>query len=114
VASIVIGLVVQSDMAREYLPLAILLIVLGIYGAITSEKLYERHQFHFERARVFRHKMLDLHPVTSLSEQRQEAGIKHTSKFPRLSKIHLHHLWLILHIGISLVGIILSLLIWLG
>ena len=114
VASILIGLVVQSELTREYLPLSAFLIVLGIYGAITSEKLYERHQFHFERARVFRHKMIDLHPVTRLTEERQEAGIKHALKFPRLSKTHLHHLWLILHIGISTVGIILSILIWFG
>lgn len=111
IASAIIGFTVQFGVVREVLPLTILLIVLGVFGAIASEKLYERHQFHFERARVFRNQLMDLHPATQLSNQREEVSVRHAKIFPLLSKLHVHHLWLTLHMGISLAGVLLTVII---
>jgi hypothetical protein len=108
ITSAVLGLFSQRGLVLEMLPLAIFLIVLGIYGAITSQKYYERHQFHIERTRAWRKRLEELTPKSQINKLREEANAKHSKKFKQLEKIHLHSLWLFLHVTITLMGIILS------
>ena len=108
IASAALGLLSQKGLAIEMLPVTIFLIVLGVYGALTSQKYYERHQFHIERARAWRKRLEELHPKSQINKVREEAIAKHSKKFKRLEKIHLHTLWLYLHMVITLMGIVLS------
>lgn len=111
VASAVIALIVQKGLTKDTIPLSIFLIVLGIYGGIASEKLYERHQMHIERGRAYRDEICELRPNAPIQTARNQADIKHKSKFPKLSKIRLHYLWLTLHVLITLTGLILCVMI---
>lgn len=46
IASALTGLIAQQKLARETLPVAILIMILGIYGAITVAKYHERAEYH--------------------------------------------------------------------
>jgi hypothetical protein len=111
IASIIIGLISNRGLAYEVLPLTMLLILLGIVGAIASEKLYERHQYHSGRASAYGKRIRDLHPDATLDEYRKKAEETHNAQFSKPHKMRLHHLWLILHLSIALAGVILSILI---
>ncbi len=114
ITSAALGLLSQMGLSIEMLPVTIFLVILGIYGAFASQKYYERHQFHIERARAWRKRLEELHPKSQITKVREEANKKHSQKFKRLEKIHLHTLWFFLHLAITLMGIVLSGLIILG
>jgi hypothetical protein len=44
IASAIIGLIVQQGLSVEILPVSLLLIVLGVYGALSCDNYYERIQ----------------------------------------------------------------------
>jgi hypothetical protein len=108
VASAILGFIAQNGLTSNTLPLTVLLTTLGIYGAIASEKLYERHQFHSARAWSWRERIDQLHPDAQLLKRKEEAVAKHSKKFPLMSKIRLHYLWFTFHGAIALIGIILT------
>ena len=107
---VALGFISEKGLSTDILPVTIALIALGIFGALASEKLYERNQFHIQRARFLRRKVYELRAEAKIDEVRSKAREVHNKEFPRLSKIRLHHVWLVLHIAISLIGIILT--IW--
>lgn len=111
IASVIIGILSNRGLSIEILPLAVLLIIIGVFGAIASEKLYERHQYHSGRASAYGKRIRDLHPDAALDEYRRLAEQRQKDQFPRLSRIHLHHVWLMLHIAIVLTGIVLTTII---
>ena len=88
------------------IPLAVFLVVLGLYGATTSMKLYERWHFHMSRARYWRKKIDELDPDAQLIKLKEQADAKHKSKYPRLGRLPLNWLWLALHISIASLGIV--------
>jgi hypothetical protein len=84
------------------LPLAGFLIFLGLYGAVTSEKLYERWQFTRHRSRYWRKRIDELKPEAQLLKLQDEADKEYKHKF---QKIRLHWLWVCLHLSIAAIGI---------
>lgn len=107
VASIIHGILTQTGFTKSALPLTILLMLLGIYGIVTTAKLYERHQFHIQRARKIRLRLDELHPDAHMRKILDEANEEHRSTYPFLSqKIRLHVMWLALHSLIATLGII--------
>lgn len=111
IASAAVGIIAQKALTIDMLPLSFLLIGLGIYGAIASEKFYERHQFHIGRSTFYRKEFTKLHPDIQLDECRQEALDEHLKNFPKLYKVRLHYIWLTLHLSISIIGIVLTAMI---
>jgi hypothetical protein len=111
ITSAILGLISQSGLSINALPLTFFLVVLGLYGALSSQKLYERHRHFGDRMRLWRNKLADLNPDLEIKETLKAADIAHTAKFRRIEKIRLYYLWLVLHFTIALVGIILSLII---
>ncbi|HAL44673.1 MAG: hypothetical protein A2Y12_00305 [Planctomycetes bacterium GWF2_42_9] len=83
------------------LPLGAILVFLGLYGAITSEKLYERWQFTRNRSRYWRKRIDELMPNTRLLELQNQADKEYSH---HLQHIRLHWLWVSLHLTVSLVG----------
>jgi len=82
------------------LPLGGFLIFLGLYGAVTSEKLYERWQFTRNRSRYWRKRIDELKPETRLLELQNQADREYSH---RLQNIRLHWLWVCFHLTISLI-----------
>ncbi|MGA9348400.1 MAG: hypothetical protein WBW48_06285 [Anaerolineae bacterium] len=111
IASAVLVIIVQKGLNADSLPLAILLIPLGLYGALTSAKLYERGEFHINITKFWRKQIAELCPDVQLLQLREMAKSDHAAKFRVLTKVRLHDLWLGLHIGIVLVGVVLTLAI---
>jgi hypothetical protein len=108
IASAVLGLLTQFGLSRDSLPLTLLLIVLGIFGGIASEKLYERSKLHMELAWAWRRRLYELHPSIQVEKLVDEAIEINRKRFPRLMNIHLHHVWLTLDLFIALAGITLT------
>lgn len=110
IASAILGFIVQKGLSIEILPITILLIVLGVYGAVTSEKFHERIQLSINRALVFRNRIDELHPDSKLVQLNNEFETQHKKRFPRLSKIRLHYFWVYMHLAFSLGGLILTII----
>jgi uncharacterized membrane protein YeaQ/YmgE (transglycosylase-associated protein family) len=110
IASAVVGVIAQKGVSKGMLPLSILLIVLGLFGAMVPRKLYERHQFHIHRLQNWRKRITELHPDSFLEELKNEAVATHKKEFPISSRLRLNYLWVILHLLIAFAGSILTVL----
>lgn len=111
ISAAVLGLISQKGLTPELLPLTLLIIALGIYGVVVTQKLYERHHFCVDRARFWRKRIDELHPNALIEKTKSDSDAFHLTKFPRLEKLKLHHLWNILHLAIALTGLVLSIII---
>jgi hypothetical protein len=111
IASAVFGFLTQYGLTRNALPLTVLLIVLGIFGGIASEKLYERSKLHMELAWAWRRRIYELHPDIQLDRLTGEAEEAHRKRFPRLFGLRLHLVWVALQLSIAVAGIILTIIV---
>ena len=104
------GFVVQQKFAAVTLPVAILIIGIGLYGAVSSAKYHERAQYHLVQARALPKTLKDM---GALADDRhiEEFRKAHYRAYPRLSGIHLHWLWTGLHLAISIYGLAFLLII---
>lgn len=111
VTSALTGLAVQQRLQPYTLPLALMVVGIGLYGAVTVAKYHERAAYHQGQARALTRVMKDLGALpldeTLLDEYRQS----HYSQYPRLRHIRLHALWTGLHLAIAGIGLALSILI---
>ena len=105
ISSVVVGYIAQQKLDFTLIPISVLMIFLGIYGIIFTSKLYERHQFAQSRIDHWTKQIDKLQPKSNLLKLRAVADKEHTAQFPRMSKIKLNRLWMILHAFIMLVGI---------
>jgi hypothetical protein len=108
VASAILGFVSQNGLVPTTLPLTVLLIAIGLYGAVASEKLYERFRFHANRSSYLRKQIDKLNPKASCLKIFNEADDTHRKEYPVLLKIRVHMIWLWLHIAIAVAGIVLT------
>ena len=110
VAAAVVGIVTfdKTIAAPTDLPLALLLVALGAFGAGFSMKHYERFNLHMERARRHRDALDALLKGQPLRRLKNEADLTHNGKFPRLHKWRLHYWWLALNLIVAIVGVALS------
>jgi len=112
VASIVVGLIPQSGgLGKQTLPVAILLTALGLYGALVSQKLYERHRFHYGRARFHRRKLNELLPAAEINKSMDAAENEHKKQYKWLYRVSFNRLWMSLYITIAIAGVILTVFI---
>jgi hypothetical protein len=109
VASAIVALI-TFDKAILFLdlPLALLLVLFGVFGAAFSAKHYERASMHTERARHYRDAVDLLLGGTKLKDLKAAADAIHNKTFRRLHRMRLHKFWIGLYIFIALSGIILS------
>ncbi len=108
VASVAVGFVVQQKLNVYMLPIAILVIILGVYGAVAGSKLFERTQACVGFANAYFSRLNELYPDIGLDQLHKKARAEHKIKFPIMNRIHLHQLWFVLNIVISLIGAILA------
>ena len=104
------GFIVQQHFATRTLVVAVLIVGVGIYGALTSAKYHERAVYHLGQARALTRTLEELGALPGnerLSQFREE----HYRAYPRLHKVRLHWLWTGLHLGIAAYGVALCLII---
>ena len=112
IASVILGLIPNSGgLVKANLPMTISLIVLGLYGAVVSQKLYERHRFHYGRARYYRRRINDLIPDANIRKLMDDAEEEHKKKFKGFYRVSLNRLWTLLHLAIAAVGLTLSIIV---
>ncbi len=88
-------------------PLSIIVILLGIYGIITTRKLYERSMFHFSRSRECIYELDRMVTNGKILRIKEFAEQKNNRQFPLLSKVRNHIIWMGLHILIVTLGSVL-------
>uniref|UniRef100_A0AAU2A2Y0 Uncharacterized protein n=1 Tax=Streptomyces sp. NBC_00093 TaxID=2975649 RepID=A0AAU2A2Y0_9ACTN len=103
-----LGLVSQRGIETSTLVISVPMTFLGLYGVIACLKFRERFDLHNKLAVTLRDQVLALHPGLEVQAAWSSAYGAHLSKYPRLFKVRLYALWVVLHAGIALVGSALS------
>ncbi|WP_436764443.1 hypothetical protein, partial [Streptosporangium sp. V21-05] len=86
------------------LPLCVFISGAGLYGAVAVSKYYERSSYHLSQARALT-KDLAERGVLGTDERLVKARADHYRAFPRMYRIRLHRLWVVLHFAIGLYGL---------
>jgi len=105
ISSGIIGLIALDHQLNhaDFYP-ALLLVVLGVFGALWSAKHHERFAYYTERARGYRDESDSLLPGAKLKTIKEAADEETKKKHKFLHKIQLWHLWVFLHIVIAVIG----------
>lgn len=111
IASALTGFAVQQKLSRDTLLLAILIILVGIYGAVTVAKYHERAEYHLTQARALTRTLVDLGALPSDDALLEEYRQHHYEGYPRLHRLRLHALWTGLHCTIAALGLALAVVI---
>ena len=104
IAAAISGFVVQQQFSVRTVPLSILVIVTGLYGALSAAKYHERADYHLSQARVLTRILVEADALPDSGAVLEEARQAHYGRYPRLSRLRLYWLWISLHIGIALYG----------
>ncbi|MFB6642939.1 hypothetical protein ACFCYF_37600 [Streptomyces chartreusis] len=97
------ALIVQQKFSTYVMPLCLFVTVTGAYGAVAVSKYYERASYHLTQARALTKDLAD-RGVLGSDERLVRARADHYRRFPRMHRIRLHRLWVILHLAIALYG----------
>lgn len=98
------ALVVQQHFSLYVMPLCVFVVLIGLYGAVAVSKYYERASYHLSQARALTKDLVE-RGVLGTDERLVQARTDHYRAFPRLYRVRLHQLWVILHLVIVLYGL---------
>lgn len=93
------------------LPLALFLVILGLFGALFTAKYHERFTFHMNRAREYRNALDASLPAVGINKFRPIADARTKSEYPRLFHLRLWLFWVGLYVLVAALGLVLSVLI---
>ncbi|MBF6290041.1 hypothetical protein IU436_26585 [Nocardia farcinica] len=82
--------------------------LLGLFGALICAKYYERFKMHMDAAQLIRRRLDGLYPDLLLEDDWASNRRQHEGNYPLLSRIRLEHLWIAMHLGISLLGVVVA------
>lgn len=111
IAAASLGFIAQQGLRRTALAVSVLLILLGIFGAMTTVKYYERYNHHIEQAKEFSRKIARLHPGCDHEAILVSVRARNDGEIGRFRKIRLYRLWIALHFLVALIGLILTIAI---
>ncbi|MFE4611546.1 hypothetical protein ACFRK5_24850 [Streptomyces niveus] len=98
------ALIVQQKFTVNVMPLCIFVALAGVYGAVAVSKYYERASYHLSQARALTRDLVE-RGVLGSDQRLVQARAEHYRSFPRLRRIRLHRMWVILHLAIVLYGV---------
>jgi hypothetical protein len=101
------GFIVQLRFELRTLPLSVLIVVIGCYGALAAAKYHERADCHLHQARALTRVLVGAGVLADHDAALEEARLAHYRRYPRLHRLRLNWLWTGLHLGIALYGVIL-------
>ena len=108
IASVILGYISQQNIARQIFPLALLLMILGVYGILVTRKLYQVFLFHYEKTKWCYEKLDEIYPELALLHTEKQIDKKIKKRFFLISRFRLHHLWILLYMGILITGLVLA------
>jgi hypothetical protein len=88
------GYIIQRQFDKFSILLSVLMIILGVFGALITAKYYERFRDQISRANILMEKLKEIEPTIDLNELEYKARQRHKKNFPYLIKIRLNWLWL--------------------
>jgi hypothetical protein len=115
IVAAVSGFIVQQRFAPRTLPLSVMVIVIGLYGALASAKYHERAEYHLSQARALTRSLVDSGVLTDHQALLDDYRQKHYQRYPRLHRVRLYRLWTGLHLGVSCYGVmllIIAVVVW--
>ena len=107
IAAAISGFTIQQHFSLRTIPLSVLIVIIGFYGALSAAKYHERADYHLFQARALTQVLVN---ATALPDNRailQQYRKTHYEKYSRLSRIRLYWLWIGINLGIALFGAIL-------
>lgn len=107
IAAALSGFVVQQQFNLRTLPLSILTMAVGLYGAVSAAKYHERADYHLTQARALTRTLVQAGSLPDADTALENARQAHYNQYPRLSRIRLYWLWISLHLGIASYGTVL-------
>ena len=110
ITAAVSGLIVQQQFSLRTLPLSILIVVTGLYGALAAAKYHERAGYHLQQAQALTRVLVEAGGLADSSIALGEFRQAHYREYPRLSRLRLHWLWTRLHLGVAVYGAVLIIL----
>lgn len=107
------GLISFKDFTKDMWPLAVLVALLGLFGALFSLKHYERFRYHMKCAGEFRKALEKVVPKTQLQAHLNNARSQHAadSRYALVRGTHLFIFWLALNLLLSAFGTIVLVLL---
>jgi hypothetical protein len=114
IAAAVSGFVIQQHFRPQTLPLSILVVLTGLYGALSAAKYHERANYHLSQARALTQVLLQSGGLADNDAILETFRLEHYQQFPRLSRVRLHWLWTGLHLGVAAYGLALIILTAVG
>ena len=105
-ATLISGFIVQQNFKAGTGILAVFLVVLGLFGAIMTRKLYQLHQSDQKRLDYWHRYIQECIPGSKVIEYRDKADNEHKYQFPFLANMRHNHFWFVLHLLISIGGLV--------
>lgn len=105
-AVIVASIAEDGHYLREDVPLAVILVMLGIFGFLYCLKISERMQLHLNRCRRFLPMLDAMDDTIDLMAVKDECDRKTASQFPFAHRVKLRTFWEGMHILIGVTGIL--------
>lgn len=113
ITGVIISIITYDGFINESdIYLALVLVVIGIFGTLANAKYYERYYFHYSRAKGYQCLLEGEFPEISFTLKRNDSDLVTANKFFVVTRIRLNWLWLILNLIISVFGIILTIKIY--
>lgn len=97
--------------SKAYLPLAVMIVTIGLFGAVVARKQYERFRMHMTRAAFYRNEIDQIYPGLNLRNLKKDADAAHAKNFRLFYHISLTLLWVTLYLVVAGVG---SLIFWMS
>ena len=110
IAAAVSGFVIQQHFRVQTLPLSILVVLTGLYGAQSAAKYHERANYHLGQARALTQVLVQSGGLGDNDAVLEGFRLDHYQRYPRLSRLRLHWLWTGLHLGVAVYGLVLIIL----
>ncbi|MGV9942768.1 hypothetical protein [Streptomyces sp. NPDC003401] len=98
----------QGDLRASSLGLTLPLCALGTFGALASAKYGERWAVHSGLADRLRRELGARYPGLHLLDLMADNHAEHRAEFPRMLKLKIWILWVVLHAAIGVGGFLLS------
>jgi hypothetical protein len=113
IAAAISGFVVQQHFRLQTLPLSVLIVLIGLYGALAAE-YHERANYHLSQARALTQTLIQSGDLPNNEAILDKFRQDHYQQYPKLSRIRLHWLWVGLHLGVAPYGLVLIVLTCVG
>ena len=105
-AAVIIAAVADDGAyARSEVPLALILVLLGVFGFLFCQKTSERMQLHLNRCRTFLPMLDELDSTLDLMAIKKSCDEKTAHEYPVAHKIKLRTFWQGMHVLVGLAGL---------